>query len=103
MDFLAEIVKPTGLWAKIIFGMESSVGNYILAIIIVTILVKLVLVPFDFVNRLITKKNTRKQAVLQPALEKINNMRQTLKCKTKKPWNYIKERIIAWWELALEC
>ena len=59
MDFLAEIVKPTGLWAKIIFGMESSVGNYILAIIIVTILVKLVLVPFDFVNRLITKKNTR--------------------------------------------
>ena len=60
MDFLAEIVKPTGLWAKIIFGMESSVGNYILAIIIVTILVKLVLVPFDFVNRLITKKNTRK-------------------------------------------
>ena len=71
MDFLAEIVKPTGLWAKIIFGLEGGVGNYILAIIIITVLVKLVLVPFDFINRLITKKNTRKQAVLQPALEKI--------------------------------
>ena len=89
MDFLAEIVKPTGLWAKIIFGMESSVGNYILAIIIVTILVKLVLVPFDFVNRLITKKNTRKQAVLQPALEKIKKQFDLFKQTKEKMLNQI--------------
>ena len=71
MGFLAEIVKPAGLWSKIIYGMEGVVGNYVVAIILVTLLVKLVMVPFDFYNKYITKKNTRKQAVLQPAMEKI--------------------------------
>lgn len=71
MGFLAEIVKPAGLWAKIIYGMEGSVGNYVVAIILVTLLVKLVMIPFDFYNKYLTKKNTRKQAVLQPAMEKI--------------------------------
>jgi len=71
MDFLANILEPSGLWSKIIFGLESSIGNYALAIIVITLLVKLVLIPFDLINKIITKKNTRKQAVLQPALEKI--------------------------------
>ena len=71
MGFLAEIVQPAGLWSKIIYGMEGAVGNYVVAIILVTLLVKLVMVPFDFYNKYITKKNTRKQAVLQPAMEKI--------------------------------
>ena len=71
MGFLAEIVQPAGLWSKIIYGMEGAVGNYVVAIILVTLLVKLVMVPFDFYNKLVTKKNTRKQAVLQPAMEKI--------------------------------
>lgn len=73
MDLLAiTLTKPTGLWASIIFGMEGSLKNYALALIIVTILIKLVMVPFDFVNKYSSKKSARKQAEMKPELDKIN-------------------------------
>lgn len=73
MDLLAiTLTKPTGLWASIIFGMEGSLKNYALALIIVTILIKLVMVPFDFVNKYSSKKSARKQAEMKPELDKVN-------------------------------
>lgn len=74
MDLLNAIslTKPTGFWASIIFGMEGAVKNYALALILVTILIKLVMVPLDFVNRYTSKKSARKQAELKPELDKIN-------------------------------
>lgn len=73
MDLLAiSLTKPTGLWATIIFGMEGSLKNYALALIIVTILIKLVMVPFDFVNKYSSKKSSRKQAEMKPELDKVN-------------------------------
>ena len=73
MDLLAiTLSKPTGLWETIIFGMEGSLKNYALALIIVTILIKLVMVPFDFINKYSSKKSSRKQAEMQPELDKIN-------------------------------
>lgn len=72
MDLLAiTLNKPTGLWPTIIFGMESSLKNYALALIIVTILIKLVMVPFDFINKYSSKKSSRKQAEMKPELDKI--------------------------------
>ena len=73
MDLLAiALTKPSGFWEAIIFGMENGVKNYALALILVTIIIKLVMVPFDFVNKYTSKKSSRKQAEMKPELDKIN-------------------------------
>jgi len=63
---------PTGLWESIIFGMEKGLKNYALALILVTVIIKLVMVPFDFINKYTSKKSSRKQAEMKPELDKIN-------------------------------
>lgn len=70
MDLLM-MAQPTGFWENILFWLESWVGNYAIAIILITLLIKIVLLPFDFLNKYITKKNGIKQAELQPELDKI--------------------------------
>lgn len=88
MDLLnaVALTKPLGFWDSIIFWFEGAVGNYALALIIVTILIKLVMVPFDFVNRYTSKKSSRKQAEIKPELDKLNakyaNDKTTLNQKT---------------------
>ena len=73
MDLLAiTLSQPKGLWQSIIFGMENALGNYALALILVTIIIKFVMVPFDFVNKYTSKKSSRKQAEMKPDLDKIN-------------------------------
>lgn len=71
MDILASISQPTGMWQTIIFGIENFVGNYALAIVLVTLIIKVALLPFDFINKLVTKKNSRKMAKMKPELDKI--------------------------------
>ncbi|MBE5735624.1 MAG: YidC/Oxa1 family membrane protein insertase [Clostridiales bacterium] len=70
MDLLM-VAQPTGMWESILFWLESWVGNYAIAIILITLLIKIVLLPFDFLNKYITKKNGIKQAEMQPELTKI--------------------------------
>ena len=73
MDLLAiSLTKPIGFWEAIIFGMENGVKNYALALILVTIIIKLLMVPLDFVNKYTSKKSSRKQAEMKPELDKIN-------------------------------
>lgn len=75
MDFLNMILavsEPTGMWASIIKWIQSGVGNYALTIIILTIAIKIVLLPFDFYQKYITKVNSKKQAKIQPELDKLN-------------------------------
>lgn len=73
MDLLAiSLIKPNGFWEAIIFGMENGVKNYALALILVTIIIKLVMVPLDFINKYTSKKSSRKQAEMKPELDKIN-------------------------------
>ena len=74
MDLLnvIELSQPTGFWHTIIFGMENALSNYAVALILITIIINLVKVPLDFVNRYSTKKSTRKQVEMQPEIEKIN-------------------------------
>ena len=67
-----EVAKPTGFWSSIVFELEKSVGHYALALILITIIIKLVMVPFDFVNRYTSKKSSRKQLEMKPELDKIN-------------------------------
>ena len=74
MDLLNAITlaQPIGFWDSIVFWFESAVGNYALALILVTIAIKLVMVPIDFINRYTSKKSARKQAEIKPELDKIN-------------------------------
>jgi len=74
MDLLNAITlaQPIGFWDSIIFGLENAIGNYAWALILVTVIIKLVMVPIDFVNRYTSKKSARKQAEINPELDKIN-------------------------------
>lgn len=73
MDLLSiTLTKPNGFWDAIIFGMENGIKNYAWALILVTILIKLVMVPLDFVNKYSSKKSSRKQAEMKPELDKVN-------------------------------
>lgn len=93
MDFLGNIslllegIKaPTGMWASIINWLEGGIGNYAVVLILLTLMIKLVLLPFDFLNKHISKKNMSQQAKIRPELEKLNkryaNNKQLLNQKT---------------------
>lgn len=92
MDFLnlgsvlLEVAKPKGMWEYLIFGLESLVKNYGLTIILITLAIKLVMLPFDFYNRYINKRNSYKMAEIQPELTKIQakygNNKEVLNQKT---------------------
>ncbi|PKK95722.1 MAG: hypothetical protein CVV59_02255 [Tenericutes bacterium HGW-Tenericutes-4] len=73
MDYLSQTLAnlPNGFWQNLIGYVVDFVGNYGLAIIIFSILLKVVLSPLDFFQRKITKNNTEKQARLKPELDKL--------------------------------
>jgi len=66
------LAQPTGLWQTVLFWLQGLVSNYAVAIIILTVFVRLCLVPFDFMNKYFSKKNARIQKQMKPELEKIN-------------------------------
>ncbi len=68
---LLMVSQPGGMWEKILFGIESGVGNYAIAIILITLIIKIVLLPADFMNKYVTKKNSKKQMELKPEIDKI--------------------------------
>jgi YidC/Oxa1 family membrane protein insertase len=74
MDYLNLLLAdmPPGFWQNLIGYAVDFANNYGLAIIIFTIILKLILSPLDFMQRKITKENTAKQAKLKPQLEKLN-------------------------------
>lgn len=75
MDFLnlmLSVSEPSGMWESIIKWIQSGVGNYAITIILLTLLIKVVLLPLDFYQKYITKVNSKKQAAIQPELDKIN-------------------------------
>lgn len=71
LNLLGAVSEPTGFWATIIKAFESGVGSYILAIVLITLIIRVIWAPFDTINKKISKKNARLQAELQPELEKI--------------------------------
>ncbi|MGN1222392.1 MAG: YidC/Oxa1 family membrane protein insertase, partial [Christensenellales bacterium] len=75
MDFISIMLAPlqwpaSGVWETIIKWL-SGVGNIAVAIILLTLILKLLLLPVDFWQRSVTRKMSLKQAEMQPELEKI--------------------------------
>ncbi len=64
-------VAPNGLWEKIIFAFNGAVKNYALAIILLTLCIKLIMLPLDFINRRSSAKMTEVQQTLGPKIAEI--------------------------------
>lgn len=71
MDFLAQLLQPSGLWENFVFGLDNIIRNYGLTLILITLIIKFAMLPFDLLNKYITKNNSRKQARLQPQVDKL--------------------------------
>ena len=69
--FISAISEPSGMWEKLIMAFHSGIHNYAWAVIVFTIVLKLILLPLDFLNKYITQKNTKIQAIIQPEVAKI--------------------------------
>ena len=71
LNFALSVQAPSGLWANLINWFEGGIANYAVVIILITLLIKLVMVPFDIYNKYVTKQNSMMMAKLQPELDKI--------------------------------
>lgn len=58
------------MWIKLISWISNAVPNYAWAIVILTIGIKLIMLPLDFFNKKVSRKNSQMQSVIQPQLEK---------------------------------
>ena len=75
MDFINKLLVPLswpakGLWENIIKWF-AGVGNFGVAIILLTLCLKLLLLPLDFWNKSVSRKMTANNALMQPELQKI--------------------------------
>ena len=74
MDFITNILAPlqwpTGFWESIIKWF-AGVGSIGVGIILLTLCLKLVLLPIDFWQKLASRKMTAQQAIMQPELNEI--------------------------------
>ena len=73
MDFISTLMvdTPASLWTSIIGFFESGIANFALVIILLTICIKLVMSPLDFMNKKVARDNSRMQAVIAPQMAKL--------------------------------
>ena len=60
-----------GFWHSIIGWFESITPSFALAIILFTVVLKIVLSPMDFFQKKLMRDNTEKQAELKPEIDKL--------------------------------
>lgn len=66
------IAEPTGLWATLYTWFESWIGNYGWTILLFTVFVKLIVLPLEFYNRYLGRKNNFIQKRLSGQVAKLN-------------------------------
>ncbi|MDD3232364.1 MAG: membrane protein insertase YidC [Clostridia bacterium] len=73
MDFITNLLvaQPTGFWHDIIAFFASFISNYALVIIVLTLCIKLILTPLDFLNKKVTRDSSRMQVILGPQFQKL--------------------------------
>jgi len=82
MDFLGAVMIPDGggflgiggALNGLLRGMYNLVGDYGLAIILFTVLLRVIMLPLDFGTKYFTKKNALKMAEMKPELDKVNKL-----------------------------
>lgn len=68
---LLAINQPSGVWVSIIKAFESGLGNYILAIILLTVVIRVVWAVVDTVQKYSTQRMSAIQSQMQPEMEKL--------------------------------
>lgn len=71
LSTLLSVTMPTGMWESILWAFDGFTKNYVWAVVLLTIIIRLIWAPLDTINRRITTKNAAMQAKLQPELQKI--------------------------------
>ena len=64
--------QPSGFWENIIKAFEGFTNNYVLAIILLTVIIRIIWAPIDTLNKRMSQKMAAVQTKMQPELEKIN-------------------------------
>ncbi len=72
LSLLLSVAEPSGFWITIIRAFENVTNNYVLAIIFLTVVIKLIWTPIDTFNRRSQQKMSQTQAKMQPELDVIN-------------------------------
>lgn len=70
-NILTIIPTPSGMWQSIIIGFDNFLGSYVLAILLLTLIIRLILVPLDTANKYLMKKQQKTMLKMQPELENI--------------------------------
>ncbi len=85
-SFLLGLSKPNDLWTILIDWIQGGIGNLGWTILLLTVFVKLVTTPLDFVSKLSQKKQTLIQQKCAPEVAKLQkkfgNDRQRLQVQT---------------------
>lgn len=70
-SFIAGVSEPKGLWEILLRWINGSIGNLGWTLLLLTILVKLVTTPLDFMVKYTTKKQTLVQQKCAPQIAKL--------------------------------
>ncbi len=60
---------PNGVWETIIGWFFSFIGNYGWTILVFTLALKIVMLPIDYLQRVMTRKTMEQQAILKPQMD----------------------------------
>lgn len=86
LSFLSGLTAPNDLWSILINWIKGGVGNLGWTILLVTVMVKAITLPLDFVSKLQQKKQTLIQQKCSPEVKKLEkkfgNDRQRLQVQT---------------------
>ena len=72
-------VMPNGLWEKLIFIFNNAFINFGLTVIMLTLAIKVLMLPLDFFNRYLTQRQMKQQEELAPEIARIKK-----RCKNDK-------------------
>ena len=67
----SQMLITKAFWGKCIDLFVKWVGNYGWAIILLTVAIKLILTPIEIMQKRVSAKNAKMQAIMQPELQKI--------------------------------
>lgn len=68
---LLSVTEPSGFWVNIIKAFENVTANYVLAIIFLTVVIRLIWAFVEVPNKFAAKKQSDVQAKMQPELDKL--------------------------------
>ena len=72
LSTLLSMSEPSGMWVSIIRAFEGFTNNYVLAVILLTVIIRIIWAPIDTLNRRMSFKMSEQQPKMKPALDRIN-------------------------------